>query len=105
MGDMQQEFHGFVAVQSRGLLALPKQLRERYGLDQPGAQVEITEHNGRLELRPVLPVSADQAWFWSDRWQAAERAVDAHVAAGEVTTHASPEDFLAHIESIPPEDS
>ena len=39
-------YHGYVGVQSRGTVALPPQLRRRLHLDQPGAQVEITERDG-----------------------------------------------------------
>ena len=64
----------YVAVQSRGTVALPAALRRRLRLDEPGAQIELIEgDDGRIELRPVLPVPADQAWFWTERWQAMER--------------------------------
>jgi len=35
-------FHGYVGVQSRGVIALPTELRRRLHLDEPGAQVEIS---------------------------------------------------------------
>lgn len=49
--------HGCLSVQSRGVVALPAEVRRRLGLDEPGAQLEITEReDGVLEMRPVLPV-------------------------------------------------
>ena len=99
--DEDRRFHGYVAVQSRGVVALPASLRKRLHLDEPGAQVEITEReDGVLELRPTVAVPASEAWFWTERWQAGEKAVDAHVAAGEVTTHETAEDFLAHLDAL-----
>lgn len=90
----------FVAIQSRGTIALPKDVRERHHLDQPGAQVEIVEReDGVIELHPHTAVPADQAWFWTERWQAREREVDELVAAGEVTTHESVDALLAQLES------
>ncbi|OPX12771.1 hypothetical protein B1790_02465 [Mycobacterium sp. AT1] len=54
-------FHGVVAVQPRGIVALPADLRRRLHLDESGAQVEITEReDGVVELRPAPPVPADQ---------------------------------------------
>ena len=54
-------FHGYVGMQSRGVVALPAEVRRRLRLDEPGAQVEITERDdGVLELRPSLPVPAEQ---------------------------------------------
>lgn len=90
----------FVTVQSRGTLALPADVRRRYHLDEPGAQVEVIERDGVIELRPHLPVAADQQWFWTERWQTREREVDAHVAAGEVETHDSADDFAAHLDAL-----
>jgi bifunctional DNA-binding transcriptional regulator/antitoxin component of YhaV-PrlF toxin-antitoxin module len=94
-------FHGYVAVQGRGNVAIPVGLRRKYHLDEPGAQVEITEReDGVLELRPAVAVPAAEAWFWDERWQAGEREVDAHVAAGEVAQHDTLDDFMAHLDSL-----
>ena len=94
-------FHGFVAVQGRGVVALPAEVRRRLHLDESGAQVEITERDdGVLELRPALPIPADQRWFWQDRWQQREKEVDAHVAAGRVTVHDDADAFLDHLDRL-----
>jgi hypothetical protein len=52
-----------------------------------------------IELHPHTAVPADQAWFWTQRWQQREQEVDELVAAGDVTVHESAEAFLAHLES------
>ncbi|MFT4296029.1 MAG: hypothetical protein QM582_11525 [Micropruina sp.] len=94
-------WHGYVGVQRRGVINLPPELRRRLHLDQPGAQVEVTERaDGVLELRPTLAVPVDQAWFWRPEWQQREREVDDHVAQGRVTTHESADDFLGHLDSL-----
>jgi AbrB family looped-hinge helix DNA binding protein len=94
-------FHGYVAVQTRGVVALPAEVRRRLHLDEPGAQVEIIEReDGVLELRPSLPIPADQRWFWADRWQQRERDVDAHVTAGEVTVHHDGDALLSHLDEL-----
>ena len=36
----------------------------------------------------------DQAWFWTDEWQAGEREVDEHIRKGEVLTFNTIEEFL-----------
>ena len=75
-----------LTVQSRGTVALPADLRRRLHLDQENAQVKLVEgDDGRIELIPVVAVPADQAWFWTDRWQGMEREADADVAAGRTT--------------------
>jgi hypothetical protein len=88
-------FHGYLALQSRGVLALPPDVRRRWRLDQPGAQVEVTEReDGVIELRPHLAVPVRQDWFWSEEWQGREREADADIAAGRFTVHADADSFI-----------
>ena len=89
----------YVSVQSRGLIALPATIRRNLGLDQPGAQVEVIEREGEVVLRPYLPVPADQAWFWTERWQRMEREVDEAVSAGRVTVVDGAEAMLADLDA------
>ena len=88
-----------VTVQSRGTIALPPDLRRRMHLDQPDAQVRLIElDDGRVELVPVVAVPADQAWFWTERWQAMEREADADIAAGRVTIVEGTDELIAHLD-------
>jgi bifunctional DNA-binding transcriptional regulator/antitoxin component of YhaV-PrlF toxin-antitoxin module len=87
------EYH--VAVQSRGTVALPAELRKRHHMDEPGAQVRIVEReDGVIELHPLAAVPASQRWFWSERWQQMEREADADIAAGRVASYESVDDLL-----------
>jgi len=93
-----------VSVQSRGTIALPPDLRRRLHLDQPDAQVRLIElEDGRVELVPVVAIPADQAWFWTDRWQEMEREADADIGAGRVTSVDGVEELISVLDSDPPE--
>jgi AbrB family looped-hinge helix DNA binding protein len=89
----------FITVQSRGLIAIPTSIRRNLGLDQPGAQVEVIERGGEIVLRPHVAVPADQAWFWSERWQRREREADEAIDAGRITALEGVEELLAELES------
>lgn len=61
--------------------------------------MEVAERaDGVIELRPHLPVPADQQWFWTERWQAMEREADEDIAAGRVAQFDSAGDFLADLD-------
>lgn len=93
--DERIRYHGFVTMQSRGVLALPPEVRKRLLLNTPGAQVEVTEReDGVLELRAQMAVPVSQAWFWPEEWQQREREAGADVAAGRHTTHDDADLFL-----------
>ncbi len=92
-----REYH--VALQSRGTLALPAELRKRHHLNAPGAQVRIVERDdGVLELYPMAAVPADQCWFWTERWQRMEREADEDIAAGRVRQHENVDDLLSALD-------
>jgi AbrB family looped-hinge helix DNA binding protein len=59
-----EEHAGFAQVQPKnGTITIPAQLRRRFGLDQPGAQVEIVVRGSEIVLIPHVAVRTDQAWF------------------------------------------
>jgi antitoxin MazE len=91
--------HTFVTVQGRGLITIPTAIRRRFGLDQPGAQVEVIERDGEIVLRPQVAVPADQAWFWTERWQKMEREADDAIAAGSTVAVEDVEEFLADLDA------
>lgn len=45
-------------------------------------------------------LNPEQAWFWTEAWQAGEREVDRHLAAGAVTTFATDEEFDAALDAL-----
>ena len=91
----------FVTMQRRGTLALRPETRRRYRLDEPGMQLAVVERDdGVIELRPTMPVPAEDAWFWTDRWQAMEREAQADIDAGRVTTFATADAFVAHLDEL-----
>ena len=89
---------------SRGESVATKTIDEKgrvtLGKQFAGREVAIEETPEGVLLRYVVAVPADQAWFWSERWQKMEREVDGHLARGEVTTHESPEALAEHLERL-----
>ncbi len=93
----------FVALSgSRGSITLPADVRRRYRLDEPGAQVEVIGRpDGVIELHPVLPHRTDQAWFWTERWQGMEHEVEDDVAAGRTRVSDDIEAMFSDIDATP----
>lgn len=87
----------YASIQSRGTVSLPVALRRRYGLDQPGAQVEIIDADGEIILRPKFPVDVSQSWFWTQQWQDGEKEADGQHARGEGETFSSGDEFLGSL--------
>lgn len=99
--ELQDVFHGLVALQGRGVVTLPVALRRRLHLEEKGAQVEVVERaDGVIELRPYLAIPADEAWFWTPEWQAKEREAEEDLKAGRITRHKSRAEADAFLESL-----
>ena len=91
----------YIGLQSRGVFALPADVRKRHRLDEPGAQLRVVERDdGVIELHPQLAIPAEQAWFWDERWHAKEIEANTDVAAGRVSRHASGEALLDHLDGL-----
>lgn len=94
-----ERYHGFVTIQSRGVVALPRELRQRLHMDEPGAQLELTEReDGVIEMRPQMAIPVSQSWFWTKEWQQREQEADDDVAAGRVQSF---DDAQALLDALP----
>jgi antitoxin PrlF len=58
-------------------------------------------------LRGIIkgPIDPDQAWFWTPEWQAGEHEADAEIAESSGTIFHSTEEFIEHLENVPPAES
>lgn len=43
-------------------------------------------------------LDSQDAWYWTEEWQAGEREVDEQIAAGQVQTFDSAEEFIADLD-------
>lgn len=89
----------FLSIQARGTVSLPPALRRRYGLDEPGAQVEVIDDDGQIILRPKMAVDAAQKWFWEPEWQAGEAEAEQERLQGNGTTLSDGDELLEHLDS------
>lgn len=89
----------FISIQARGTVSLPAALRRRYGLDAPGAQVEVIDDGEQIILRPKVAVDHAQAWFWDSEWQAGEIEAEQQRLRGEGTTHESADSLIEALDS------
>jgi AbrB family looped-hinge helix DNA binding protein len=90
----------FRSVDERGNITLPADIRRQFGLDKPGAQIEVVAREGVIELHPHVAVPTDQAWYWTRSWQKGERSVNEHVAAGRVKVVGDVDDFLDSMDKV-----
>lgn len=60
---------------------------------------EMIVEDGRIILEPKKLVPADQAWYWSEEWQAGEREAREDIATGRVIRARSVEELMEKLNS------
>jgi len=59
----------------------------------------VEREDGIIDLHPLVAVPADQAWFWTERWQRMEQEAEADVAASRVVATDGPDEFLDELDA------
>lgn len=80
-------------LRARGQLTLPPEVRKALGVED-GDEIEFDVTGEGVTVRGYKLIPADQAWFWSESWQAGEHEVDSDLDAGRTTRYDSDEVFL-----------
>lgn len=72
-------------LRGRSQITIPKSIIETLGLKE-GDNLNIEIENGKIIVKPVVMVPKDQAWFWTDGWQLAEKEIDEDIKVGKIKT-------------------
>ena len=87
-----------VTVRSNGQITLPASIRRQAKINEGDSLAVRVEADG-LHLVPQVMVDRQQAYFWTERWQAGEREAEADLEAGRYQDFDSIEDLLADLEA------
>lgn len=80
-------------LRPKGQLTLPQEVRDALRIAE-GDAVEFVVTDDGVLMRGLKSILADQAWFWTDEWQAGEREANQQAAAGEGVVFADGDAFL-----------
>jgi AbrB family looped-hinge helix DNA binding protein len=84
-------------MRDKGQITIPADVRRAARLEE-GDPIEVQIVEDGILLRPQKIIDATQAWFWTEAWQAGERAASEEGAAGAGTTYESGDEFLASLD-------
>jgi AbrB family looped-hinge helix DNA binding protein len=80
-----------------GQITLPASVRRELGVEE-GDLVEIEVVDEKAVLIPKRLVDKNQAYFWTKKWQDAEKEADEDVRAGRVKVFDSVEELTKDLE-------
>ncbi len=85
-------------VTRHGQITLPVAVRRAVSVEE-GDYIEVRVEGDVIVLTPKKLIDKSQAYFWTAKWQAAERDASADIAAGRVREFDDVEDLIASLES------
>jgi AbrB family looped-hinge helix DNA binding protein len=84
-------------VTRHGQITLPASVRKRLGIEE-GDLVEIEVLDETAMLIPKKLVDKSQAYFWTPKWQEAEREASEDIKAGRVKTFDSADELIKDLD-------
>jgi len=96
---MEKSFYK-TRLRPKGQVTVPPEIRSLLGAAEGDDLVFSTDENGRVVLSRAQIIPPDQAWFWSERWQALEHEAQADLASGRVTEFADLASALGSLEKL-----
>lgn len=89
-----------IVIRNRNQITIPREYAEYVNISE-GEELsyDITD-DGALILRPVITIPKDQAWFWTEKWQAEEREADEEIRTGQISAPQNLEDFINDLKKL-----
>lgn len=80
-------------LRPRGQLTLPQEVRDALRIAE-GDDVEFVVTDDGVLMRGLKSIPAEQAWFWTQEWQAGEQEASRQADAGEGAVFIDGDSFL-----------
>ena len=85
-------------MRSKGQITVPGKVRDLLNAEEGDDLVFHVNEQGQIVVERVHTIPADQAWFWTERWQQMEREVDEDFQAGRVEEFDTVDDLSAWLD-------
>ncbi len=79
-------------------MTLPSEIRNLLGLNEGDDLAFSLNEQGQVIITRLEVIPPDQAWFWTERWQKAEREAQADIDAGRVHRYANIDEAVSALE-------
>ena len=84
-------------VTRNGQITLPASIRKKLGIEE-GDVVEMSIEDEKVVLAPKKLVDKSQAYFWTKKWQDAEKQAEDDIESGRVKSFGSVDELVDNLE-------
>ena len=86
-------------LRTKGQVTVPIEVREMLGAEPGDDLIFRIDEQGKITLERGITVPANQAWFWSQRWQRMEQEAQADIEADRVQRFSSVDAAIRELEN------
>jgi AbrB family looped-hinge helix DNA binding protein len=94
---MDQELYK-ARLRAKGQVTLPSEVREILSAEEGDDLIFRVDETGKVIVERAITIPAEQAWFWTERWQRMEREAQADIDAGRVQHYSGVEEAIDELE-------
>jgi AbrB family looped-hinge helix DNA binding protein len=69
----EQKTYYKTRLRGRGQITLPPEIRDRLGVNEGDDVLFYVNETGQVVVEQAQIIDPEQAWFWTQKWQQAER--------------------------------
>ena len=85
-------------LRTKGQVTLPGEVRKLLSISEGEDLIFRVEENGQVVVERAISIPADQAWFWTERWQKMEREAQADIDSGRVHRYPNVDEAISSLE-------
>ncbi|MCE5223583.1 AbrB/MazE/SpoVT family DNA-binding domain-containing protein [bacterium] len=85
-----------VSLKQKSQVTIPQDIMESMHLNV-GDKMEVYVADNQIVLKPVLVISKDQSWFFSNEWQEKEKQVEKDIQKGRIKKVISSDELVAEL--------
>ena len=85
-------------LRTKGQVTLPSEVRKLLSISEGEDLIFRVEENGQVVVERAISIPADQAWFWTERWQKMEREAQADIDSGRVHRYPNVDEAISSLE-------
>jgi AbrB family looped-hinge helix DNA binding protein len=87
-------------LRTKGQVTVPSEVRKLLNASEGDDIIFRVSEEGQVFIERAITIPADQAWFWSERWQRMEQEAQADIESGKLTRYADVDGALTGLEKL-----
>ena len=87
-------------LRTKGQVTLPREIRKLLSINEGDDLIFQVDENGKIIVERAITIPADQAWFWTERWQQLEREAQADIDSGRVRRFPNVDEAISSLEGL-----